>query len=140
MIWAKEQSLRVRRKGKAFEPAVVGAVIDLGKCLDLLNATSIGLVEKAYRHLKEFRKKENLPLPANVSLSGSTDYLLRNLDCAVINFLHKTIARNDPFDCVRAAFLEGEPIYQNAGFRRKSHIQICVRNPSNIRGYFHPFD
>jgi len=92
MIWAKEQSVRVRSKGRSFEPAVVGAIIDLGKCLYLLNATSIGLVEQAYRHMKEFRKKENLPLPANANLSGSAEYLLRKLDCAVINFLHNTIA------------------------------------------------
>jgi len=140
MGWAKEQSLRARRKGKRFEPAVIGAVIDLGKCLDLLNAASIELVERAYDYLKRVRKKENVPLPSNKNLSGSTDYLMRNLDCAVINSLHEMIAHEDPFDSVRAAFLEGQPIYLNAGFRRKSHIQICVRNPSNIKGYFHPFD
>jgi hypothetical protein len=140
MHWAREHATRARRKGKTFEPAVVGAVIDLGKCLDLLNADSIEPLERAYKHLKRLRQKESLSLPSNENLAGSTDYLLRKLDCAVINFLHQTIAPDEPFDSVRAAFLEGDPIYKGAGFRRKNHIQICVRNPSNIKGYFHPFD
>jgi hypothetical protein len=140
MDFAQEQAVRARGKGKAFEPAVVGAVIDLGNCLDLLNAASIDLVEQAYDYMKQLREKEGLPLPINENLPGSSEYLLRKLDCAVINFLHETTAHEESFDSVRAAFLEGEPIYQNAGFRRKNHIQICVRTTANIRGYFHPFD
>jgi hypothetical protein len=140
MSWANERAARARGRGQPFEPAVVGAVIDLGKCLDLLNAASIELVELAYGYLKLLREKEAVPLPSNENLPGGADYLLRKLDCAVINFLHETIAHDQPFDSVRAAFVEGEPIYQNAGFRRKNHIQICVRNTSNIKGYFHPFE
>ena len=140
MAWAREQARRFRAKRSRFTPAVVGAVIDLGNCLDLLNAASIELVEKAYAYLKLLRKTEGVPLPSNVNLPGSSGLVLRKLDCAVINFLHETIAQDDPFDSVRAAFLEGELVYPRAGFRRKNHIQICVRNPANIRGYFHPFD
>jgi len=138
MSWAMAHAERAREKGNAFEPAVVGAIIDMGKCLDMLNAASIDLVEQAYAHLKRIHEKDGTPLPSNENLPGSSDYLLRKLDCAVINFLHG--AADEPFDSVRAAFLEGEPIYQNAGFRRKNHVQICVRNVQNIKGYFHPFD
>ena len=139
MTWARGQAERVRAKGLEFEPAVIGAVIDLGKCLDLLNSTYIDLVERSYAYLKQVREREGVPLPSNENLAGSADYLLRRLDCAVINFLH-TIANDQPFDSVRAAFVEGEPIYRNAGFRRGNHIQICVRNTANIKGYFHPFE
>ena len=38
------------------------------------------------------------------------------------------------------AFIEGEPVYQDAGFREKNHIQLCVRNPACIKGYFRPLD
>jgi hypothetical protein len=139
MEWAREQAKRRGDKSKSFEPAVVGAVIDLGKCLDLLNSASIQLVSQSYEYLKRGREKDGVPLPTNENISGSDDYLLRKLDCAVINFLHEIVAREEPFDSVRAAFLEGGPIYRNAGFRRKNHIQICVRNTGNIKGYFHPF-
>ncbi len=140
MDWAKDQAIRLRGQGKSFEPAVVGAIIDLGKCLDLLNSASIELVERAYAFLKQGRENEGVPLPSNENIPGGGDYLLRKLDCAVINFAHQTIAPSEPFDSVRAAFVEGEAIYPNAGFRRKNHIQICVRNAGNIKGYFYPFD
>jgi hypothetical protein len=43
---------------------------------------------------------------------------------------------NDP---QRAAFPESEPLYEGAGFRKKNHIQICIRNATKcIKGYFKP--
>ena len=140
LAWATQESKRRVRTKRRFEAAVIGAVIDLGNCLDLLNASSIDLVEQTYHYLKQIRENENVPLPSNENLPGDRNYLLRKLDCAVINFLHDSVVGNEPFDSVRAAFLEGEAIYPNAGFRRKSHLQICVRNIENIKGYFHPFD
>ena len=70
--------------------------------------------------------------------TGGSDYLLRELDATVINFLHQTRERSGQaaFDTVRGVFTEGEHIYPNSGFRRKTHIQICVRNPANIHGVF----
>jgi hypothetical protein len=35
-------------------------------------------------------------------------------------------------------FYEGDELYPNAGFREKDHIQICVRNPNCIKGFFLP--
>ncbi len=46
----------------------------------------------------------------------------------------------DPFDTVRAAFVEGSPIYDGAGFHAKTHIQLCVRHVARIQGYFRPLD
>jgi hypothetical protein len=37
-----------------------------------------------------------------------------------------------------AAFIEGLPLYENAGFHEQTHIQICVRKPEQIIGYFRP--
>ena len=42
------------------------------------------------------------------------------------------------FDTVRGLFFEGDDLYPNAGFKAKNHIQICVRNPNCIKGYFLP--
>ena len=42
------------------------------------------------------------------------------------------------YDSVRCAFIEGESLYENAGFHEKNHIQICIRNPNCIKGYFIP--
>jgi hypothetical protein len=44
----------------------------------------------------------------------------------------------ESYDTLRGAFMEGEPIYPDAGFHSKNHIQICVRNSACIKGFFLP--
>jgi hypothetical protein len=73
-------------RGKIAEPAVVGAIIDLGFCLDLLTSTGIATVKSAHEDLVAYAKKADKPLPKN---RLGPDELLRDLDCAVINHLHK---------------------------------------------------
>jgi hypothetical protein len=86
------------------------------------------------------RLAENqMPLPRN---TGGSDLLERNLDCAVLRTLHqrREEAGVTLFQTVRAAFVEGNPLYENAGFSSKNHIQICVRDQRCIKGYFRPLD
>jgi hypothetical protein len=40
------------------------------------------------------------------------------------------------YQTVRAAFLEGRALYEGAGFRRKNHIQIAVKDSRCIKAYF----
>ncbi len=116
-------------------PFVVGAVIDLGFCLDLLSSNGIAAVKAAYRHFEEEIDLSQGPLPAN---SGGSDLLLRHLDCAVIKHLHEIRSRSGQtaFDTVRGVFIEGAPIYPDSGFREKTHIQICVCNSEAVKGVF----
>ncbi|MFZ4575412.1 MAG: hypothetical protein ACOYN0_13515 [Phycisphaerales bacterium] len=127
-----------RTRGKIKTPAVVGAVIDLGECLDLLEASSIRIVSDGYERLVRALQENGLPLPENRLSSTSGEVSLRMLDCAVFEFVHKVreIEGLPKFTSVRAAFVEGNPIYPTAGFNERSHIQICVREPSTIHGYF----
>jgi hypothetical protein len=122
------------------KPGVVGAVIELGYCLNLLDAEFLSLLREAHDDLKALQKRLNLPMPKNRRVG--TDLLLRPLDCAVINFLHQTRVDRElqPFDTVRAAFAEGGPVYPGGGITAKHHIQICVRRRSCIKGYFRPMD
>jgi hypothetical protein len=41
-----------------------------------------------------------------------------------------------PVDTIKGVFTEGLPVYPNAGFREKTHIQIAVRSPACIKGVF----
>lgn len=122
------------------EPFVIGATIDLGNCLDLLNQQHLDKVAHAYTLLKELCKEEGIELPQNKNF-GKNDTELKNrqLDCAVIRFIH-TIAKetSDEFDSVRAVFQEGEDLYENAGFKKNNHIQIAILNPNCIKGIFLP--
>ncbi|MEI9921409.1 MAG: hypothetical protein WDO14_21880 [Bacteroidota bacterium] len=40
------------------------------------------------------------------------------------------------FDSVHGAFLEGGEAFPGAGISAKGHIQICIRNPNCIKGFF----
>lgn len=42
------------------------------------------------------------------------------------------------FDSTRGVFTEGGPVFPGAGILEKSHIQICIRNPNCIKGFFLP--
>jgi hypothetical protein len=138
--FATELKLRKGRKSKIRRPAAIGALLDAGYCLDLLDLAHIELVKQSYELFVETSKLLNLLIPANRDIKGSTDLLLRNLDCAVIQNLHMYRKQHNlqQFDSVRGAFIEGKPIYPNAGFYNKTHIQLCIRNPNCIKGYFIP--
>lgn len=138
MEWAKE----AKSRGRVKTPAVIGAVIDLGNCLDLLNRENIELVRDAHALFVEEQKRSGLPVPENKSLDGEPDKILRFLDRAVIQFLHEIFADigEAAFDSVRGLFPEGEELYPGAGFRDRTHIQIAVRNPKLILGLFYPPD
>jgi hypothetical protein len=134
--WATDRADRILKKeGRKVEPFVVGAVVDPGFCLDLISSNGIHAIEEAYASFQSVVAASGAQVPENV---GGTDLRLRKLDCAVINFLHlaREKAGEQPFDTVRGVFTEGEHVYANSGFRRKTHIQICVRNQENIHGVF----
>ncbi len=125
-----------RKEDSIKTPAVVGAVIEMRKCLDLLDSAHLLLVKKAYQEIKEIFEKAGEPMPENKAPKNSNkeDLLLRHLDCFVIEHLLK----NSDYDSVRGLFPEGKPLYPGAGFREKDHIQICIRNVNCIKGYFLP--
>lgn len=134
-------------------PGVVGAVIDLGECLDLLQRENQELLRDTFADMQAAYAKAGEPLPENRNSprGGDQDRLLRELDCAVIRYLHAGMdfrleeggddadQQATPFfETVRGMFTEGPPIYPNAGFFHKSHVQIAVRSPECIKGLFLP--
>ncbi len=126
---------------KIAEPFVVGAIIDLGNCLDLSDASSLKIVRGAYDQFKKANDLVGTPLPTNEpAVSGDLDLVKRHLDCAVINFVHALRKKGGEreFDTVRAPFNEGKELYPGAKIMNKTHVQICVRNPGCIKAYFRP--
>lgn len=130
----------IRSRNPIKKPAVLGAVINPGYCLDLTVSEDLELLKTAYPILKKAYAATGFELPKNKAVGSSEDLLLRNLDCAVIETLHRWREKKaiTPFDSVRGVFWEGRELYPNAGFREKDHIQICIRNPNCIKGYFIP--
>lgn len=131
--WAQD-TMQVKK------PAVIGAVISLGNCLNLTDYKSMKSLQMGYEILKLEYETLNSPLPQNKRGKNSEDLLLRNLDCAVIQRLHQYNREEGipPYDSVRGIFVEGGEIYPNSGFREKTHVQLCIINPDCIKGYFSP--
>lgn len=122
-----------KEHGDLSAPFVIGAILDLGQCLNLLDIRYAGVMRTAH---ELYIKSTSTP----AQNKGGKDILKRDLDCAVIETLHADIETKNlkSFDSVRCAFEEGDPIYDGSGFREENHIQLCVRNPDCIKGYFLP--
>lgn len=135
-IWANNK----KKAGTLREPAVIGAVIDLGRCFDLMDSSHIKVLKEGYTLFIAESKKLNKPIPQNKShpKSKGNEKTLRYLDCAVIEYTMKFLQNKGErtFDSIRAIFIEGDPLYPDAGFHEKSHIQICIINPNCIKGIF----
>ena len=122
------------------EAAVIGAFIDLGYCLNLASSDAIDILKISYEQLKALFESRKEELPKNESGGKSKDELIRNLDCSIIQNVHEYNKSQGykAFDTVRGLFTEGDEAYPGAGFTEKAHIQIAIRNPNCIRGYFSP--
>ena len=137
--WARLLQANPRRgRRRIKEPMAIGAVVDPGFCLNLLDAHFLSQLPIAFEKLRRLHASLGEPLPVNRTLGGSSDLLLRHLDCAVIETLHQLRLDEDKpsFDSARGVFVEGQPLYPGAAIQKLNHIQICVRNPECIKGYF----
>jgi hypothetical protein len=145
--WAKDK----QAKGRIKEAAVIGAVIDLSHCCDLQDSQFIKMISTYYRLMKlEYEAlKKDIPTNKDIAFHPHGDKLMRFRDCATIEFMHQKIreqiladvtskgySKYKQFDSIRGMFPEGDPAYDGAGFREKSHTQICIRNPNCIKGFF----
>lgn len=126
---------------KCSEPFVIGAILDLGYCLDLTCRENTDLLKEVYDNIVKDLLVKGKVVHNKTGKGGiNGDILLRYLDCATIETLHdfNRVKGYDEFDSVRAGFWEGKELYESAGFREKNHIQICIRNPKCILGLFLP--
>jgi hypothetical protein len=121
-------------------PCVLGAYIDLGNCLDLLDSKYLHILQQAYPRLREIIAITGETMPVNIKNKNSQDLLKRKLDCAVIQTLHtdNEYYGRTAYDSVRGVFWEGDDLYEGAGMKEKNHIQICVRNLNCIKALFVP--
>jgi hypothetical protein len=146
--WAQEVARRDRTRGapRVRDPFILGAYIYLGRCLDLTDIQDTQRLEPVYRSMEQDYRRQDKPMPSNkAAFRGDGDFLLRDLDCALLNFLNdQTDAVLAPpeqrfyHQTVRGAFHEGQPAFPGSGLKLKTHIQIAVRDSTCIMGYFKP--
>lgn len=84
---------------------------------------------------------QGIQLPRNQRVGiRDGDWLRRERDCFVLKYAIPAVESHwgCEFDSVRGVFQEGAPAFKGAGIKLKSHIQIAVRDPRAIIGYFLP--
>lgn len=124
-------------RGKVKKPAVVGAIIQLGHCFDLMDTRFTEDLGSAFQVYRKAMKNLGVPIPVN---KGKTpDKKLRNRDCAVLNFYLEACEREGKtYQTVRGCFVEGGPAFTGSKIYKQSHIQISVRDLNCILGVFRP--
>jgi hypothetical protein len=151
-LWANDKM----RRGEIKEASVVGAVLQLGNCLDFLDSKYLSLLAVYHQLMVANFQALKKPIPENkdVKQDEHKDRLLRELDCALIEFMHEQIfsdyqqeiiANNGYtnvklFDSTRGVFTEGGEAFPGSAIQMKNHIQICIRNFNSIKGFFLPRD
>lgn len=119
MDWAKKHCK---------DPSVLGAIIDLGNCMNLMDVDSQALLLQTYQAFKS--RRVQLPINSRVC---------HDLDCSVVNSTCEYLASHGhAFDTVRGAFPEGDPVFSESKILTMTHVQICVRNPETVVAYFLP--
>jgi hypothetical protein len=132
---AMEWAQFMKQRKKVTTPAVVGALIQLGHCFDLLD---IRFTEFLRGMFPDF--KETLAAAGDLPPVNDPAIKLHRLDCAFLNWAIPIVEEKlgVHFQTVRGVFIEGESLYPSAQIFMHSHIQIAVRDPTAILGFFHP--
>ncbi len=120
-----------RRYG-ASDAAVVGALVRLGRCIDLLDPSNAGLLRSSHVELVNALKAAGKSLKNNANTH-------KYRDCTVFNYLYaKLESEGFRVESSRAVFVplvagKGLPrLWERSGVFEGAHIQLSVREPSNI--------
>ena len=111
--------------------AVVGALVRLGNCIDLLDPSNAELVEQAHSDLKQAMRAAGKPMPKNANNH-------KYLDCAVFNWLYARLEGADHgVESCRAVFVplrsgKMPRLWTRSGVFGGAHVQLCIREPRNI--------
>jgi len=133
--YAPKQAWWWARKFKNFDkPAVVGAMIRLGNCLDLLDPENVQSLKGLHAAMMKKWQQTGAVIPQN----GNQH---KNLDCAILNHFY-TLASDATrsIDTTRAVYVPTESAkraWKRSWIYEEAHIQICVRSPQNILAVWH---
>jgi hypothetical protein len=127
LAWAGDPERKIKK------PAVLGAVMHLGNCFDLLDTQFTSILAGAFPEFCRVQRENGRPMPENKGRR-------HNLDCAVINWTIEYLEskHGQTYHTVRGMFQEGNPAFATSEIKTKSHIQIAVRHPEVVLGYFKP--
>lgn len=126
--YAPQQAWWWAEKKYGADAAVVGALIRLGRCLDLLDPANGDLLRFAYSDLVEILESVGKQPPK----ANANSY--KYLDCSVFNYCFAKLEESGyAVESTRAVFLPGRGrLWPRSGVFVSSHIQLAIREPNNI--------
>ncbi len=65
LAYAQRQDSRQRRKNKVEHPVAIGAILDLGYCLNLLDSQYVPVIKAGYQALADWMGELGKPMPQN---------------------------------------------------------------------------
>jgi hypothetical protein len=128
-------AMRRKKRQNWGEPiAILGSMIRLGFCFDLLDPYNVKYLTEIHEGYVEARKATGQAIPRNANHH-------KYLDCAVFQYAYAVIDHDETIkqsvDSSRAVYVptdEDKRIWTRSWISRGAHIQVCVRNPACILG------
>lgn len=132
MFWefAPQQAWWWARRRYGEEAAVVGALVRLGRCLDLLDPSNAALLRSAREDLERTLQATGQRLPSNANNH-------KYMNCALFNWLFELVARGGhEIDSCRAVFvpLEGRRMPDSGIGAEYSKVRTCS-SPCGLEQY-----
>jgi len=128
--WAE----RRKKRHNWNEPiAILGSMIRLGFCFDLLDPYNVKYLKEIYEQYRATETAAGSSIPENANH-------YKYLDCAVFQYAYAVTEnpeKKQAVDSSRAVYVptgEEKRIWTRSWISEGAHIQICVRNPDCILG------
>jgi hypothetical protein len=123
-----------RRHKRHKHPSVIGAVIRLGNCFDLIDPGNVDVLRDFYEAMVGEMDAAGIEKPLNV-------HTQRRLDCALFNYVYGWCEQaQQPLDTARAVYIPTSPVKRvipGSWISEETHIQVGVRNPRSILAIWH---
>jgi hypothetical protein len=128
--FAPQQAWWWARRRYGDDAAVVGSLVRLGRCLDLLDPSNTASLRRAREDLERTLHATGRKVPSNANNH-------KYLDCAVFNWLFEHLEGGGPIDSCRAVFVPLQAgrmprLWTRSGVFDGAHVQLSVREPRNI--------
>lgn len=128
--WAER---RRKRQGWDEPIAILGSMIRLGFCFDLLDPYNVLYLKEIHEEYKATEIAAGRPVPENANHH-------KYLDCAVFQYAYAVIEDSEEqlsVDSARAVYIptgDEKRVWTRSWISNGAHVQICVRNPACILG------
>lgn len=120
-----------KRYAKSSKIAVLGAVIRLRQCLDLLDPANGRLLQRLHADMKKAYKESGTPIKENANHK-------KYLDCLTCEYAYAALeAGGMSVDSSRGVYVptgSSARLWTRSWLSKDAHIQLCIREPSCILG------